>query len=387
MPANLEQFSDALAAHAAAVRGAVAAIRLSERRHLTGTLWQPDVLVASEQSLPKRDEFELIVAGGSVVNAKLAGRDPGTNIAVLRLTSAVDAPTLMNGEVNAGALALAFGADGAGGVSVRLGVVNLAGPEWASSAGGRIDRYIVLDLRLARAEDGGPVLDAAGGRLGITTFGPRAKVLVIPAATIERIVPALLQGGHRRGRHRPDGQRHAHAQPAQDRHASRLRQHRPQGRAAGDPGRNGPFAAGYRRSAARRMSAVAVQRVAARRLRISIRAEDPALLAELRRIIVEAGHDVVDAPEEADVLMHDARGDALAGFAALKETEFRALLTPREIEVLGAIGEGLTNKAIARRLDISPHTVKFHLESLFRKLGARTRTEAVAKASERQLDV
>src|SRR2546429_4749107 len=196
MPANLEQFPDALAGHGAAARGAVAAIRLSETRHLTGTLWQPEVVVASEQSLPRRDEFELIVAGGSVVNAKLAGRDPGTNIAVLRLTSAVEAPTLMNGEVNAGALALAFGADGAGGVSVRLGVVNLAGPEWASSAGGRIDRHIVLDLRLARAEEGGPVLDAAGGRLGITTFGPRAKVLVIPAATVERVLPPLLKDRH-----------------------------------------------------------------------------------------------------------------------------------------------------------------------------------------------
>ena len=135
------------------------------------------------------------------------------------------------------------------------------------------------------------------------------------------------------------------------------------------------------------MSAVAAQRLAARRLRISIRTEDPALLAELRRIIAEAGHDVVDAPEEADVLMHDARGEDPAGFAAMKETEWRVLLTPREIEVLGAIGEGLPNKAIARRLDISLHTVKFHIESLFRKLGARTRTEAVAKASERRLDV
>src|SRR2546427_11214162 len=128
MPANLEQLSDAIAAHAAAVRGAVAAIRLSERRHLTGTLWQPDVVVASEQSLPKRDEFELIVAGGSAVNAKLAGRDPGTNIAVLRLTSAVEAPTPMNGEVNAGALALAFGADGAGGGGGRPGGGHLPRP-------------------------------------------------------------------------------------------------------------------------------------------------------------------------------------------------------------------------------------------------------------------
>src|SRR5712692_15216 len=196
MPTHLlEQFSDALAAQAADVRGAVAAIRLSERRHLTGTLWRPDVAVASEQSLPKRDEFELVVADGSVVNAKLVGRDPGTNIAALRLARPVALPAFTSAEARSGALALAFGADGAGGVSVRLGIVNLAGPEWASSAGGRIDRYIVLDLRLARAEEGGPVLDAAGARLGITTFGPRAKVLVIPAATVERIVPALLKDG------------------------------------------------------------------------------------------------------------------------------------------------------------------------------------------------
>jgi len=53
-------------------------------------------------------------------------------------------------------------------------------------------------------------------------------------------------------------------------------------------------------------------------------------------------------------------------------------------KVLAALAEGMTNKAIARRLDISLHTVKFHVESLFRKLGARTRTEAVAKASERR---
>jgi DNA-binding CsgD family transcriptional regulator len=59
-------------------------------------------------------------------------------------------------------------------------------------------------------------------------------------------------------------------------------------------------------------------------------------------------------------------------------------LTPRELDVLAAIADGDTNKAIARRLGISLHTVKFHVESVFRKLGARTRTEAVAKATERR---
>ncbi|MDE2052513.1 MAG: response regulator transcription factor, partial [Gammaproteobacteria bacterium] len=66
------------------------------------------------------------------------------------------------------------------------------------------------------------------------------------------------------------------------------------------------------------------------------------------------------------------------------EAEARMLLTPREAQILDAIADGLTNKAIARRLGISLHTVKFHVESVFRKLGASTRTEAVAKARERR---
>jgi DNA-binding CsgD family transcriptional regulator len=61
------------------------------------------------------------------------------------------------------------------------------------------------------------------------------------------------------------------------------------------------------------------------------------------------------------------------------------LLTPREIEVLTAFRDGLSNKEAARRLGISPHTVKFHGESLFRKLGAGCRAEAVAKGLRRQI--
>jgi DNA-binding NarL/FixJ family response regulator len=125
----------------------------------------------------------------------------------------------------------------------------------------------------------------------------------------------------------------------------------------------------------------AVKPLAARQLRVAIRVEDAALAAELRALFLAAGHEVVDAAAPADIVMSDAK----AGFAAASEPD--TLLTPRELEVLGAIGEGLTNKAIARRLGISLHTVKFHVESLFRKLGARTRTEALARAAERRVDL
>jgi S1-C subfamily serine protease len=191
----LAQFSNALAARAEAAKSAVVAIRLAHGRHITGMVWRSEIVVASEQSLPRKDDFELVGSGGSVLTARIAGRDPSTNIAILRLATPIAAPSIAVGEAQTGAVALAVGADGTGGASARLGIVNLAGPEWHSSRGGLIDRRIVLDVRLAHREEGGPVFDATGACLGMSTFGPRGQVIAIPTATIERIVPLLLRDG------------------------------------------------------------------------------------------------------------------------------------------------------------------------------------------------
>ena len=168
------------------------------------------------------------------------------------------------------------------------------------------------------------------------------------------------------------------------------------------------------------------------RLRVAVHAADLERKRALQRVVAEAGHLVVGAEDAADVVLADgdrppgdtrpvvtlggadddlpgvlsrqaemsqidaairavaaglivrSPGTIETGFGAMREADGHALLTPREFEVLAALAEGLTNKAIARRLNISLHTVKFHVESLFRKLGARTRTEAVAKAGERR---
>jgi DNA-binding CsgD family transcriptional regulator len=179
------------------------------------------------------------------------------------------------------------------------------------------------------------------------------------------------------------------------------------------------------------MSEVASEIIFAGRLRVAVHSNDPLRRTALCRVVAEAGYTIVGLQDEADIVLADGshppqelrsvvglgiaderyRGalprDADArqidaairavaaglivrapardtGFGAMRENDGQALLTPREFEVLAALAEGLTNKAIARRLEISLHTVKFHVESLFRKLGARTRTEAVAKAVERR---
>jgi S1-C subfamily serine protease len=199
MPDNtqdtLRQFSATLTERVAAARGLVAGIRMRGHSLRSGTLWRKDVVVASEQALPRAEEAEVVLADGATFAARVAGRDPGTNIAVLRFDGAPQPKRVAAGEPRPGALVLALAADGAGGVAVRLGAIHSVGPAWHSRAGGRIDSRIGLDIRLERGEEGGPVLDAAGGLLGISTLGPRRRVLVIPATTVERVMEPLVTTG------------------------------------------------------------------------------------------------------------------------------------------------------------------------------------------------
>jgi S1-C subfamily serine protease len=191
----LTTLSGALVDRAQRAQPLVAAIEMQGRPICSGTLWRKDVVVASEQAFPEAGEATVTLAGGRSSTARLAGRDPGTNVVALRLDGTPDPAPLPAADPHPGALVCAFGADGGGGVSMRLGIVHSVGPAWHSRAGGRIDQRIVLDLRIGEREEGGPVLDAAGSLLGISTMGPRRRVLVIPRATVDRVLEPLLSVG------------------------------------------------------------------------------------------------------------------------------------------------------------------------------------------------
>jgi S1-C subfamily serine protease len=190
----LISLSEAMAERARLARVLVAGIAVPGHRMRSGTLWRKDVVVASEQRFPDTGDAQVTMADGSAFTARVAGRDSGTNVVALTLDGSPDPAPLPAGEPQPGGLALALGADDAG-ISVRLGVIRSVGPSWHSRAGGRIDRRITLDIGVTRSEEGGPVLDPGGGLLGISTLGPRGRVLVIPASTVETVLEPLLSKG------------------------------------------------------------------------------------------------------------------------------------------------------------------------------------------------
>src|SRR5882724_9304919 len=162
----LLQLSAALASATASAQSSVVAIRAPRSPPLSGTLWRNNLVVASEQVFPRADAAEIVQTDGAAIRARIAGRDPGTNIVALRLESPIEFDRPEPADPALGALVLTFAADARGAPLVRLGIVRSLGPAWHSRAGGRIDRGVTLDLHLSSGEEGGPVVDAAGTLLG-----------------------------------------------------------------------------------------------------------------------------------------------------------------------------------------------------------------------------
>jgi S1-C subfamily serine protease len=200
---SLSQLSHNFAALVAATAPAVAAVHGGGRRPSSGLIWQPGVVVTAEETVAQDGNNDknlaVVLPGGQRVEATLAGRDPSTDIAVLRYDGA--APPKAFGAapaasgLAAGQLALAAGSADGGAVAA-FGMVSHAGPAWQSRLGGNIDARIVIDTRLPAIAEGGALVSADGSFIGMAVFGPRRRVLAIPAATIARVVPVILDKGH-----------------------------------------------------------------------------------------------------------------------------------------------------------------------------------------------
>ena len=181
-----------------------AVVRVEGRRRLSasGIVWAEDgVIVTAHHVLERDDGLSLGFGGEEKVTAELVGRDPGTDLAVLRSDQKGMKPGdwIDADSVRVGHLVLALGRPGRT-VQATLGIVSALGTSWRTAAGGMVDRYLQTDVVMYPGFSGGPLVNVEGKVLGLNTSALRGVSLAIPTSTVRRVVEAILTHGKvRRG--------------------------------------------------------------------------------------------------------------------------------------------------------------------------------------------
>lgn len=197
MASELASFSEALAGIVAAAAPQV--VSVSGRRHYpsSGILWGEGVVVTADHALRRDEGIKVTLADGKVVAADLAGRDAGSDLAVLKLAggggSAAPRPAA---AVKPGELALVVGRSPESGVNASFGIVSAVSGPWRTWRGGKLEQYIRLDAHLFPHSSGGAVVNVRGELIGVATGAlSRLAGLAIPSATVARVAPALIASG------------------------------------------------------------------------------------------------------------------------------------------------------------------------------------------------
>ncbi len=189
--------SDALAS---AVETAGASVVRVEGRCVgaSGTVWSSDgVIVTAHHAIGRAERLSVGFGDGRVLEASVAGRDPSSDVAVLRVDAKELTPARwFDGEgLKVGHLALPLARPGRG-VRATLGIVSALGDSFRTPTGATFDRYIEVDGSLPRGFSGGPLVDAQGRALGINTAGVTRGGATVPTATLRRVVTELLANGY-----------------------------------------------------------------------------------------------------------------------------------------------------------------------------------------------
>lgn len=194
---QVSNLSDQLADVVDRAGAAVAAVNARHRVPSSGVHWRQGVIVTADHTIDREDGITVQFAGGGAVAATLAGRDPGTDLAVLRIDQSSGAPaSIKQSAPRVGHLVLALGRPGQMGLSASFGTISAIGGAWQTWSGGEVDAFIRPDLTLYPGFSGGPLIDAGGEVVGINTSGlSRNGALTIPSSTVERVVEQLLTRG------------------------------------------------------------------------------------------------------------------------------------------------------------------------------------------------
>lgn len=201
MSKTLKQFSDAIVATVQTASPGVVRVEGRDRLPASGFVWDESTVITSSHAL-ERDQIRVGQEGESV-SAKLIGRDPGVDVAVLRVNGPgpwKPAPRAAEDSAQIGAIVLAVGRPGPN-VLASFGSLSTVDEGWRTPAGGFVDRYLQTDVVMFPGLSGGPLVDANAQVIGLLTSGlVSGQSIVIPTRTLQRTVESILQHGRvRRG--------------------------------------------------------------------------------------------------------------------------------------------------------------------------------------------
>jgi S1-C subfamily serine protease len=165
---------------------------------VSGTIWRDDLIVTVEHTLRDLHELTIELPTGASSSGTVIGRDPSTDLALLRLKDSVPATSEFADatQLRVGHFVLAIARRGSQGLAASHGIISTLGGAWRTWRGGRIDQSFRLDLLPFTGFSGGPLVDVQGRVVGINTSGPRRSLMTIPTATVNRVVDQLLAKGH-----------------------------------------------------------------------------------------------------------------------------------------------------------------------------------------------
>jgi S1-C subfamily serine protease len=194
----LAALSNDVASTVERVAAGVVAVEARSRLGSSGFFIRPDLILTADHAL-ESDDVEIVRAGGETERAAIAGRDPSTDLALLRVEKAGVPLEFAPAEaLRVGAIVLAVARDDDGDLAATMGVLSAVGEGWRTWQGGQIDRFVRPDLSLYPRFSGSPLADVAGRVIGLNTGGlSRRQSLTVPASTIQRVVDTLLARGGR----------------------------------------------------------------------------------------------------------------------------------------------------------------------------------------------
>jgi S1-C subfamily serine protease len=177
----------------------VVAVHGGRRVAGSGIMWRAGVVVTASHMVRRTEDIEVTFADKSRGEATFVGRDPGTDLAVLRLDVAGTATPAQLGDsanICVGQLVLAVGRSTLGDLAASAGIVARTGAAWQTWRGGRIDSLLRPDVTLYPGQSGSALVDSRGNVLGInTTALARASTITVPTVTVERVISEILEHG------------------------------------------------------------------------------------------------------------------------------------------------------------------------------------------------